>query len=286
MLNKNLFSEKTNQLKTMETITITPQKASLLLKNNTRNRPVSEHRVNQYAQDMETGNWKLNGETIKLDTNGVILDGQHRLHACIKANKSFSTYILYNLNSDVFDTIDTGKNRNGADVLSIKDVKYYSLCAAAIKLYLTLKHISYDNNGSLQGFNKILNSDIINEYDKRKTYWDNTASWSRQCANNFNEIIPASKIAAYTAWFSEYNKEELPKMFFELLCTHTNNHKVIDLLRKVLRDNKISSYSKLNKSIIHAYIVKTFNFYVTNKSIKLLKYDDTKEVMPKPIVTL
>ena len=70
-------------------IKVTPHLASKWLQKNSCNRPLSQNTVYRYADAILSGEWKLNGDTIRFDSNGTLIDGQHRLHACVKAGKSF-----------------------------------------------------------------------------------------------------------------------------------------------------------------------------------------------------
>lgn len=95
---------------------ITPQDALKMLENNTGNRIVRQSRVAMYARDMKAGRWKINGIPIIL--NGTkIQDGQHRLLACVQANKAFKTAIATGVTDESHRTIDTGANRTTADEL-------------------------------------------------------------------------------------------------------------------------------------------------------------------------
>ena len=98
---------------------ITPELASELLAQNTRNRPVRWKHVNALAADIREGRWRLNGEAIKIGSNGVILDGQHRLHAIAASGTGVRSYLIENLDPDVFDTIDQGIRRSPADALTV-----------------------------------------------------------------------------------------------------------------------------------------------------------------------
>lgn len=68
--------------------TVTPMKAARWLKRNIANRRVSPKVVRNYAGDMSRGEWLLNGEAIKFDRDGNLLDGQHRLGAIVHNGKS------------------------------------------------------------------------------------------------------------------------------------------------------------------------------------------------------
>ena len=103
-----------------EVMTITPETAQEWTGLNTRNRPVRYTKVAQYARDMKAGNWVLNGETVKIDVTGIILDGQHRLYACIQAGVPFETVVIRGLPPEAQDTIDTGMARKFADQLALR----------------------------------------------------------------------------------------------------------------------------------------------------------------------
>jgi hypothetical protein len=101
-------------------MTVTPDLARDWTVLNTRNRPVRYTKVAQYARDMSAGKWLLNGETIKISTDGTILDGQHRLYACMQADVPFETIVIRGLPLEAQDTIDTGMARKFADQLTLR----------------------------------------------------------------------------------------------------------------------------------------------------------------------
>lgn len=87
------------------------------------NRNVRQHRVDRYARDMEAGNWVENGESIKLDQEGVLKDGQHRLRAVVKSGCTIPMYFATVADDRAFSTIDTGMGRSDAFVLSVEGIK-------------------------------------------------------------------------------------------------------------------------------------------------------------------
>ena len=72
-------------------VTVTPDMAFEMLEKNTRNRKVDEKRVRQYAKDMKSSRWALNGSTIVIAEDGTLLDGQHRLWPSSKRTSPFSS---------------------------------------------------------------------------------------------------------------------------------------------------------------------------------------------------
>lgn len=69
--------------------TVSAEKAREWLKLNLQyNRVINPQDVQKFARDMASGDWVLNGDTIKFDSNGVMFDGQQRLSAVILAQES------------------------------------------------------------------------------------------------------------------------------------------------------------------------------------------------------
>lgn len=104
----------------VETRTITPADAEKLLRRNGVNRALNKHVVARYMSDMQTGQWKLNGEAVIVNGTGELKNGQHRLTACVKANVPFTTLFVSGVKDDAMATIDSGASRSLADVLTLQ----------------------------------------------------------------------------------------------------------------------------------------------------------------------
>lgn len=83
------------------------------------NRAIAEGRVKQYARDMKNGQWKENGDTIKFSDQGALIDGQHRLSACISAGIGFWCLVAYGVKEEAFITIDRNQARSCGQVLRL-----------------------------------------------------------------------------------------------------------------------------------------------------------------------
>ena len=132
MLNE-MFQDEPTKLQ-VEQVWITPERAAKLLESNTHNRGDKEKKVNQYAQDMLNGKWRLNGEAIKISKSGFIADGQNRLMACVKAGVAFETLIVFNVDDEAQEVMDTGAARSLNDVLKLREEAYSSNLSGAIRL--------------------------------------------------------------------------------------------------------------------------------------------------------
>ena len=92
-------------------MTISPALAEEWLKKNTFNRRVSPLSVSKYASDMVSGKWTLNHQGIAFDNKGVLVDGQHRLYAIVKAGVSVDMMVTW------------GASRVGVDELRVRSAQ-------------------------------------------------------------------------------------------------------------------------------------------------------------------
>lgn len=107
----------------IEIVTVTPDYAKALLGANTSNRKVSKANLDKVKTALVNGEWKVNGEAIKIAKDGRVLDGQHRLHAGSETGISFTTVVMSGLDPNTQDTMDSGKSRTPADALSLRGYK-------------------------------------------------------------------------------------------------------------------------------------------------------------------
>ena len=99
---------------------ITPELAEQYLTKNTNNyRSMSNSVVNAYATDMKTGNWKFNGDSIKFNKSGILVDGQHRLAAIVKSGVPIQMMVITEIEDDIA-TFDIGKIRTANQIAKAK----------------------------------------------------------------------------------------------------------------------------------------------------------------------
>lgn len=117
------------------TQTVTPEQATAWLDANTaRNRKLKSWVVENYATAMRRGEWLLTGESLKF-ADGQLIDGQHRLTACVLAGVPFETVVIEDIDPGVFEVLDTGTKRTAGDALHIAGIEGGSrLVATAVAL--------------------------------------------------------------------------------------------------------------------------------------------------------
>src|SRR5271166_3173349 len=96
--------------------TISPAKAKKFLAKNTSNRRVRATWVQKLTRMILDGSWIITHQGIAIDTDGVLRDGQHRLMAITKANKSVKMWVAYDVATDIVLGIDQCGVRNVADI--------------------------------------------------------------------------------------------------------------------------------------------------------------------------
>lgn len=140
--------------------TITPEIANKLLSQNNGNRKLSDRNVNFLYSQMIDGKWKLTADTIKIGTNGRLMDGQHRLQALVKYGKPIDMFVAEGLHDNVMPVLDTGKNRTAGDVLSMNGFKSSNNIAGAVRSIILFQQGVYasDKAGKIA---KATNADIL-----------------------------------------------------------------------------------------------------------------------------
>ena len=115
---------------------IAPEQAAAWLEhNNLDNRPLRAAAVAAIVRDMEAGNYLVTGDSIKFDTNGRLMDGQHRLSAIAKHGRTVLAAVAKGLDPRVQVVIDAGSKRSGADALKFAGLeKYRTVVASMAKL--------------------------------------------------------------------------------------------------------------------------------------------------------
>ena len=123
-----------------ERVIVTPEMARMFLSKSRKNRPIRQPVVDKYADKMRRKMWRFTGDAIRFDWDGNLIDGQHRLHACVSANVAFETLIVRGLDPEVMDVIDTGNKRAIGAILHIKGYASSHYVAATSRWLMAIKN--------------------------------------------------------------------------------------------------------------------------------------------------
>lgn len=97
--------------------TVTPDQATVwLTQNSPHNRKINPHRVASMAEAMLAGQWVDTHQGIAFSPSGVLLDGQHRLRAIIRADVPVRLMVARGVPEESFGLLDRGQMRSLAQV--------------------------------------------------------------------------------------------------------------------------------------------------------------------------
>ncbi|MDT4950173.1 MAG: hypothetical protein QOJ37_2768 [Pseudonocardiales bacterium] len=173
---------------------ISPKRAGEMLEANETNRPLSRATVQSFAEAMRRGDWQVTHQGIAFDTNGVLVDGQHRLAAIIEADVPVEVTVFTDVEPDTFDVLDTGRRRNAADVLAIEGEKSTTLLAAMVRTvwqYENRPDTSWSGGGAA-----VTNHQIVQTLEQHPKIRDYIAVAERLAAET-GMIKSAAGTAAY-----------------------------------------------------------------------------------------
>jgi hypothetical protein len=114
---------------------ITPELAKEILETSNRdNRPLKKDHIKMLTNTLKKSEWMLNGESIAFSRSGRLLDGQHRLTACVNSGRPFKTIVIKGIEEDdAFGTIDIGKPRSVTDLMNLQGLPKAPLFSAITK---------------------------------------------------------------------------------------------------------------------------------------------------------
>jgi len=238
---------------------VTPKQAWEWLEQNKDNRKLTQSHIASLARTMTSGDWQFNGESLKFDPTGNILDGQHRLWACTESKLAFQTLVTTNLPRAVFDTLDTGKIRTPSDILSINKESNVHILVAAVR------NVGKYYAGTLLQPSKITNREaeaLVAQHPIIREYVSKAVS----ARTNF---IGGGIVAA--CWYLASRKHKADAdTFFESLTSGTNltTASPILVLRNLFIDVRSSPLKRLETPQRIELIIATWNLWRKGKTLK------------------
>lgn len=257
---------------------ITPDRAREYLGCNTHNRNLRSAVVQSYAADMVAGDWLWNGESIKFDADGILVDGQHRLAAIVESDKAVRMLVIRDLGSRVQETVDGGVKRRFCDVLNLRGEKHYVTLATACR-GVTL----WETGGRyFSGGGQFTNAQMLATLEKYP--------WLREGMTTINRVardsgLPA-RVGGVAWWLFMTIDPEDAEHFFERLCSDEDNHAgnpIFELRKSIAR----SFSTRGERSVVYllAVTIKAWNKYRAGETAALLTFRPggaKPEAFPEP----
>jgi hypothetical protein len=125
-------------------VSMTPEVAKVILSQNPENRPITT-KIQSIAEDILNDRWVFNGETIIISQEGCLNDGQHRMEACVIANKPIDVTVIFGLPRASRFSVDQGVARTVASQLAIRSIPNAAMVAAIARR--VIQYESGDGSG-------------------------------------------------------------------------------------------------------------------------------------------
>jgi hypothetical protein len=176
-------------------VDITPTMAKEMLTYNVNNRPMRQKRIVGIVEQLNKKQWLASGETIKFDTDGTLIDGQHRLAGCVEAKMTLrNQLVVTGLPKQAFSVIDSGLKRQPKDVLDRIQMANTTQIAAASRIIQVLE-------AGLNPFNSEVMSELITRQDILNHCKQNQdlIDWALRLARPVYETGKIGNVTALTA---------------------------------------------------------------------------------------
>lgn len=248
---------------TASVMLIGPLEAEQMLANNTLNRKISGAVVDKYARDMAEGRWRLNGQAIKLTTDGKLLDGQHRLEAAKKAGASFWALVATGVSEATIGSLDVGRHRGLAEVLRDRGEVHTTVLASALRwLWMLERNLTLGRNVSPT------NGEMLEYLSKNPKIRD-----SVKFTYNIREIMSGGIAAAHHYEFQKYDVNDAREFFARLIDgLNLSSENPVYYLRERLLKTRQAYKVRMSEIECAAFVRKTWNAYRGQRQLQQLSW--------------
>lgn len=263
---------------TTETVLITPELAEQYLEKNGVNRNISAVRVSAYSSDISAGRWKFNPAPITFSVSGKLLDGQHRLHAIIRAGIAVEMQVTRGVPDESMDVIDSGKARTPGDVLKIEGVKESNNAAAIAKMILAHRagFRSIMSDGAAAGLSGSTRIEVLEFVRANLHMIDDLVSRARIIYEAGRiRLLKLSEIAFF---LHTLEPEEKADEFMSKVIggIGLNEHTPELALRRILERVRFHQQLPVTSAELTQYIQVAFRKYVKGEPCDVLRIQKTK----------
>jgi hypothetical protein len=263
-----------------KTQVITPALALQLIADsvNFKNRTLSPNVIKNYCDQMKRGLWKSNGESLIIDQEGAVINGQHRLHAIIMADVPIELLVVRGVKRSAFNTLDKGRKRVSGDVLFLAGyTETRSLAATINSVYSYLIDGVFVNarSGSSQNVSPMI-VEFIEEYPEIVT----SQKFISVASKKVGWLTPPSAMGALHYLFGILEPKKRDSFFDEFIKNQSSiGHPVHTLIQSHL-SRQIALLMKTSLEVRSALWIKAWNSYVRGEEIHILRHSPENHAFP------
>lgn len=249
---------------------IAPAEAASLLRHVRNIAPMDQRQIGTYAADMAAGVWKLNGDPIILDTKGMVLSGRLRLHACVRAERPFTTLIVRNVDASHFDTIDSVRRRTVSDIMTIRKEKDGRALAAALTVLWRFA------NDDFPATSKRASSQALIAVLEQNPEIRLSVSIARASSPR----LPHGLGAALHFLFSRVDTAKADAFFADLARDDLNGLAATASLKKQL-DEGLEQGGSRSQAQMAGLVIKAWEAYRSGRPVSFVRFVPGTDVFPK-----
>lgn len=256
---------------------ITPKLAEEWLTKNVSNRHEKTNKIEQYARDMAAGRWRVTGEAIKFDTLDRLADGQNRLKAVIKSGQTIQSLVVFGVEPEAQDVMDSGVARSAADALTMHGLQNAHRITAAARIALAVEGETSLNAARFT--NSEVQAWVMEHLEITEAH---------QLLGKDAGLIPlAPSMKIYTAWRFGQIDAEAAATFFEQLSTGvgvTDKKSPVLALRRRLAGENYGRVRRISSDEVLMAMFRAWNAWRKGDSLeRVLTTSRTNKGLPKLI---
>lgn len=252
---------------------VTPEMAcEMLLRNRELNRKIGNRFVSVFAADMKAGRWSVTGQGLAFDTNGKLLDGQHRLQACIDSGATFKTWVAFGIDPESFIHHDRGQSRQNGQLFQMAGFSNGNQMAVAVRFVVLFNQGNISMSGREHGLTTM-------DHNQRPVV-DELIAWAEARPDFSKLLIETGRIYSQATglaksyafalhWVIRQKYPQKGDIFIARLCMGVDVtlndpiHKLRQKLERIRHDDKHTTPSAWKA----AFVIKAFNAW--NKNTRL-----------------
>lgn len=250
---------------------ITPEVAAEMLKCNVNNRAVKREPIESALKD---GQWRLNGATIVFAGDGTLLDGQHRLMACVASGVPFDTIVVRGLAHSSQVTMDSGVKRSVADHLRMRGYSRWTDVASIGSALLRADQIGVERAFDAGNWLKSTTTTSIVDFIEQ-SYAERIEPVLRESTNlakRYAGLSGATVAIILDRLLGLGADRDDVDSFVAMLSGREVPTKTVLLLISRLRSNASDRTSRLKQRTLAALFVKAWNAYVNGYEVGKLVF--------------
>jgi len=250
---------------TSRILVITPELAALILERmNTGNRRKRSRNITRFAANMAASGWILTGDTIKFADTLILIDGQNRLSACVRAGVPFRTHVVFGISAEAFAAIDDGAKRTNPDTFQVAGIAHSDVVGAAVRWLA----IGEGDRGQT-----FANRELLDFYNNNVDAL--MMEWAARAAKSIGKVLPKGAMAALLYQFAQKNRRVAEKFAKDLSSRSGSGRALIKKVVALRRQN----LGRVHEKQINALTIQAWNALRSGKyaTVANLSWDENKE---------